>query len=230
MRLPDPPKSPAATREDQILDAAARAFATRGYDCTSMQEIAQSVGLSKPTLYHYFRSKEEICTRLSVRTLVALYHHVAPNTTTGNARTRITAFMTLHAQFFEQNYWAFIAMIVSLQPLILERHEQAVHWRDRYENHLRDLLREGIHNGQLRDTDPIMTGRAILSTLNWMIRWYRPDGPSTAEDIARTYADIILHGLEPRPPDSSRDTTTPNSTGRPGSTAPRPPIRKTEKH
>ena len=70
--------------------------------------------------------------------------------------------------------------------------------RDRYEQHLRTLIQEAIDAGEIRsDIDVAMTGRLILSSLNWMHRWYDPAKPSTPVDLADTYFDLIFKGLRP---------------------------------
>lgn len=192
------PEAVSANRETQILAAAAREFAAKGYDGSSMQDIANAVGISKATLYHYFKSKEELCHSLSNRTIEDMYGYVVHHSTSGNARTRLTNFMTAHARFFEENHAAFLSMILIKNPAAVDRGTDASLWRDRYEAHLRSLLRDGIRSGEFRNTDPVMTGRAILSCLNWMVRWFRPDGPQRAEDVARTYAELFLRGVEER--------------------------------
>ncbi|AFZ66766.1 TetR/AcrR family transcriptional regulator [Deinococcus peraridilitoris] len=192
------PEVSPANRETQILAAAAREFAAKGYDASSMQDIANAVGISKATLYHYFKSKEELSNRLSNRTIEDMFGYVVHHSTSGSARTRLTNFMTAHARFFEENHAAFLSMILIRNPAAVDRGPDASLWRDRYEAHLRALLREGVRSGEFRGIDPVVTGRAILSCLNWMVRWFNPGGTQRAEDVARNYADLFLRGLEER--------------------------------
>lgn len=192
------PETVPASRETQILAAAAREFAAKGYDASSMQDIANTVGISKATLYHYFKSKEALAHHLSNRTIEDMYGYVVHHSSVGNARTRLTNFMTAHARFFEDNHAAFLSMILIRNPAAVNREPETSVWRDRYEAHLRSLLREGIRGGEFRNTDPVITGRAILSCLNWMVRWFDPRGAQRAEDVARNYADLFLRGIEER--------------------------------
>ena len=69
-------------------------------------------------------------------------------------------------------------------------------WRDRYENLLRSLIQEAIEAGELRPLDVPLAGRLILSALNWMHRWYRPEKGMSAPQIADAYFDMILNGLK----------------------------------
>jgi hypothetical protein len=68
--------------------------------------------------------------------------------------------------------------------------------RDRHEANLRAILKRGVERGSFRPLDVALAGRAILSMLNWMVRWFRPGGPMRAEEVAQGYYDLILRGLE----------------------------------
>ena len=105
--------------------------------------------------------------------------------------------MMAHATFFEHNYWAFCCMLVTFGGMSesVSRHEAAA-LRERYEHLLRGLIAEGVKLGQFRQVDPADTGRAVLSMLNWMARWFHLGGAKTAVQIAEGYADLILGGLD----------------------------------
>jgi AcrR family transcriptional regulator len=184
-------------REKDILRAAAELFAQEGFDAVPVRNIAAAAGLKKATLYHYFKDKDEIYTRLVKDTLEKLYNFVAERVATGaNARERLTLFMEAQATFFEENIWAATAMLVGSGGVNQPReNELAIYWRDKHEHNLREIIREGVEKGEFRAVDPTITGRAILSTLNWMGRWYKPGGPLPAAHFAREYADLFLNGL-----------------------------------
>ena len=67
--------------------------------------------------------------------------------------------------------------------------------REKFESLWRDLIVEGKNQGIFNDVDPSLTGRAILGIMNWTVTWYRRDGPRSAENIAATFADLLLEGL-----------------------------------
>ena len=73
--------------------------------------------------------------------------------------------------------------------------DEAVVLRERYEHLLRDIVADGVRQSQFREVDPASTGRAMLSMLNWMARWFQPGGPKTAPQVAEEYADLLFHGL-----------------------------------
>src|SRR5690606_4552618 len=77
-----------------------------------------------------------------------------------------------------------------------ERHDYIVKERDLYDQRLRELIREGQEQGVItRDIDPKIASLGILGMLNWVYQWYTPEGPATPEELASTFADLILGGL-----------------------------------
>jgi hypothetical protein len=76
------------------------------------------------------------------------------------------------------------------------RMERRLARRREFESMLRDIIREGVESGEFNPVDPAMTGRLVLSGINWMHRWHDPDKPLTPEEIVDQYADILLGGVK----------------------------------
>ena len=74
--------------------------------------------------------------------------------------------------------------------------QEALALRDEYESLLREIIREGVKQEQIKDVDPVDTSRAILSMLNWMARWFKPGGEHSAAQVAEDYYSIIVGGLK----------------------------------
>lgn len=184
-----------ATRE-RILEEAARLFTEKGYEATSVQDLAEALGLSKAALYHHFRGKEEVLYEISHQALEGLLEEGKKALAVPDPREALLRFMEGHARFFEENRPFFVTMLQGLQSLSPEKQAPIIALRDRYEETLRTLLRRGMESGVFRQLDVALTARAVLSLLNWMIRWFRPGGPLRAEEVARFYFDLILRGLE----------------------------------
>lgn len=184
-----------ATR-DRILEEAARLFTEKGYEATSVQDIAQALGLSKAALYHHFRGKEEILLEISLLALEGLLRAGEEALRVEDPKEALLRFMEAHARYLEENYAFFVGMLQGMQSLSPENRARTVVLRDRHEANLREILRRGVAQGAFRPVDVALAGRAVLSMLNWMIRWFRPGGPLRAEEVARGYFDLILKGLE----------------------------------
>jgi AcrR family transcriptional regulator len=181
----------------QILTEAARIFARKGYEGASMRDIAEACGISKSLLYHHFTSKEEIYSRVAVGATKELYVFVVEHVPSDAAPSeKIRAFMVATAEYFRRHRWAWIASTTAFwnDPERQHRKERMTR-RDRYEKFLRELIQEAIDAGEIRDVDVAMTGRLILSSLNWMHRWYNPSMPMKPEQIADQFYDLMFKGL-----------------------------------
>lgn len=181
----------------QILSEAARLFASKGYEGASMRDIAVACGISKSLLYHHFANKEEIYSRVAVGATMELYLFVRARIPEGRPPVeKIRAFMLATAEYFRRYRWAWIASTNAFwNDPDRHRKKDRLMRRDRYEHYLRSLIQEAIDAGEFRKVDVAMAGRLILSSLNWMHRWYNPKKPATPEDIAAIYFDILVDGL-----------------------------------
>lgn len=198
--VPSSPSGRTAT-EAMILAEACQLFASRGFDGTSIRDIANAVGISNAALYHYFSDKDELLARIVVsvieRQCAMMEQRIKPE---DSAADKLRAFMQAYADFFKDNMAESIASSRSFSALEdpVQR-ERAIYWRDRYENILRSIISEGMESGEFRTGDVALTGRAVLSCLNWIYRWYSPDGSLTPRDIVDAYAEILMGGIAAKP-------------------------------
>ncbi len=183
------------TREG-ILEAAARIFSEKGFDATSMQDIAEAVHLQKASLYHHFSSKQEILLDILDRALDLIntrLEGVLSNSLSPDEQLRKAMVCYLETIAENQNLSAVLLLeLRSLDPELKALHASR---REKFENLWKDLITAGRQRGVFQDIDSSLTGRAILGVMNWTVTWYRRDGPRSAEEIANLYADLLLHGL-----------------------------------
>lgn len=187
-------------RVRELLEVGARVFAEKGFDAATMRDVSDASGVSKALLYHHFDSKDNFYAQIAFNSSQNLYDFVfdaIPEKAT--AAEKVYAYMIATATFFMEHRWAWIAASTAFwnDP---DRHrlEARLKRRKEFEYLLRDLIREGVANGEFNDVDPAMTGRVILSSINWMHRWYNPDKKMTPPEIVDAYFGIILKGLDKR--------------------------------
>ncbi|HEX4883343.1 MAG TPA: TetR/AcrR family transcriptional regulator [Casimicrobiaceae bacterium] len=187
-------------RRDEILDVAAELFAERGYDAVSLADIAHAVGLSKATLYHYFDRKEAILGTIVVTTIRELNAFVdAAVAGIEPPEERLAVFLEAQADFFEQHQAWFQVLLTRFGSLTEPRlRDEAVEWRVNYENAIKRIIHDGIAAGAFATSSPNSVVRAVLASLYWLARWYRPGGPQRARAIAREYANVLLYGVAVR--------------------------------
>lgn len=187
-------------RREMLLDTAARLFGKVGFERCSMQDISDATNVSKGTLYHYFKTKQDIYDAIFLSTLKKMYVFVDQSIDKkASARDQLIAFFRAHAEYFDTHYWDFNATVLGVAGVSSSamRHE-AVELRDRYESILREIVRRGIETGEFALEEPSMPTRAALSMVNWMPRWYRPNGARSAADIAISFAHLLLDGFRRR--------------------------------
>ncbi len=183
------------TREG-ILEAAARIFSEKGFDATSMQDIAEAVHLQKASLYHHFSSKQEILAGILDRALDLLntkLEEVLAQSLSPDEQLRKAMICYLQTIAENQNLSAVLLLeLRSLDPQLKAKHASR---REKFEGLWKDLIIRGRQQGVFQEIDPSLTGRAILGVMNWTVTWFRKDGAKTAEEIANLYADLLLNGL-----------------------------------
>ena len=184
----------AATRID-ILKSAACAFRRLGYHGASVKEIASALHMKKGNLYYYFRNKEEIlfaCHQYSLDCVLGLLEDIQESdlTPADKLRTLIVAFV--HTILDELHGTALFLALEALTPAHLKT---VVVRRDRFDQGIRRVLKEGAEIGTFAPTDAKLVSFALLGAINWIPRWYDPDGPATSQEIADRFADYLIAGV-----------------------------------
>lgn len=181
-----------------ILEHAARLFAEKGYETSSLNELAAAIGVSKAAVYHYFETKQQIYDAIILETLSGLVARVTEAVgEERGAKKKLERFMTAHARYFEEHRHGFVVMLVGFSGMASsEFRAEAMALRDEHERLLREIIEEGVASGEFRDVNVVMTGRAVLSLLSWMVRWFRPGGGASAEELVVEYYKLLLGGLQ----------------------------------
>lgn len=192
-QAPDPLDS----REHQLLAIARRLFAQHGYDRTSLRDIAEAASITKAALYYYFPNKDALYERIVLESVQQLHDQVAAAVAQAKGPTaRVRAFMeaSAHVQDHGRDRWI-AGSNAFWQAATGGQRMAALKLRDSYEGLLRQCIAEGIAAGEMRAVDPAMAGRFLLSALNQMPRWHRPDGKLSAVEVMQQFLDMLLHGL-----------------------------------
>lgn len=192
-----PPIGLADGREAQLLAIARRLFARKGFDATSLRDIAEEAHITKAALYYYFPNKDALYERVVIESMDALLDDVTKAVARAPSPTeKVRAFLRASATSMETKRDQWIAGSNAFwQAGATGRRGLALQQRDAYEQLLRRCIEDGIAQGELRRVDPAMAGRLLLSGLNQMARWHRAGGRLTAQEVIDQYLDMILLGL-----------------------------------
>jgi AcrR family transcriptional regulator len=183
-----------------VLRAASRAFAQKGYFQTSLADIAKEFNLNKATLYHYFKSKEEILFEIHVHAIASITDDApVPNAETSTGRERLEHFIDRYVTMLIDDFGACLGL-TDIKPLDKASHDQCVAGRRRIDNLLRTILREGMNDGSIATVDPKSTASFIFGALNWICHWYHAEGEITPDELKRRANDFVLRSVERRSP------------------------------
>jgi AcrR family transcriptional regulator len=191
-------KFEAATKREAVLREAARTFNEKGFHSTSVDEIAERLHVTKPTLYYYFRSKEEILYECLLRGLSELEDVAdAALIAAGTGRERLIAVMHAYSGIVLGDF-GYTTVHVGQDPLNAQRRTQARRVERRVAHKLQKLIAAGIEDGSIARCDPKIMASTFAGALNWMTRWYRPGGPLNADEITQRCIELLLTGFVPR--------------------------------
>jgi TetR/AcrR family transcriptional regulator, cholesterol catabolism regulator len=186
--------TPGGTRVE-ILKSAAAAFRKLGYHGATVEEIAAALHMKKGNLYYYFRNKEEIlfaCHQYSLDRLLGILDDIEHSGVSPEQKLRRLIGAFVHTILDELHGTALGLDLEALSPAHLRT---VIVRRDRFDKGMREVLKEGIRSGTFVYADAKLLSFAILGAVNWIPRWYSPDGPSTSEEIAEKFADYLIAGL-----------------------------------
>jgi AcrR family transcriptional regulator len=187
------PMAATRPREAELRRAATRLFRERGFHATSMQDLAEALGMNRGSLYHYIESKDDLLWWIVAETMERLRASVEPVLTTGGPPAqRLRGAIGAHLAFAAEYGDELSLVQIELRSLSPERRAQLVGERDAYEHRWRETLTAAVDDGSLRVSDVRLTGIAILSACNWFTQWYRPDGALGVSEIAAAFADLFL--------------------------------------
>lgn len=194
---PAPVPASKALLRQAILTAASRLFATNGFAGTSLQNIADEIGVTRPALYYYFRSKDEILASLVEDiTIGALKRSAQIEARSGNSPAA-----SLHQMVMAQARWIMQHPVEFRVLLRTENYlsDKAQAVQDTAKRGLLTafsrIIEAGVAKGEFRPVDPHTAALAILGMCNWSAFWFSGDGRKSADEIAEAMAEMAVSSI-----------------------------------
>jgi len=189
-----------AAKREAVLREAARAFRDNGYHQTSLVDVARALNVTKPAVYYYFKSKEEIlfqCHMFSIDLGEQVLQEVGFTSTTKTGCERLVTFLGRYIELVTSELGDLT--VLSEVDALTEEHRRKVLSRQRqFDHRFRDLVAAGIADGSIRKVDPKLAVCFFMGPVLTLMRWYRPEGPLSGKQVAEAFVDLLVHGLKPR--------------------------------
>lgn len=192
-------KGAAAThaRRD-ILRAAARLFQERGYEATSMQDVASALSVSKGALYHHFQSKDEILFEIMNHGLDVFDKEVLDVVRQiPDPVERLRTCIARHIRMLLRGRDREITVILHENRTLPARLRRLINARKKdYIQFLEETIKAVQKQMRIKnDISPRSAAFALLGMINWVYQWYRPGGPLSEEQLIRDYTTLFFDGL-----------------------------------
>jgi AcrR family transcriptional regulator len=183
---------------DSLLDVAVAVFNERGYDATSMDELAARLGVTKSAIYHHVSSKVELLRLALDRALDALFAVTEePQAVTGRAIDRLEHVVrgSVRVLAAELPFVTLLLRVRGNTPV----EEAALGRRREFDRIVTDLVRAAEEEGDVRpDVDPAVTSRLLFGTVNSLTEWYRPGGALSPAALADALVATTFEGMRTR--------------------------------
>lgn len=182
-------------RREVILRSVANVLRNSRLSSLTIQDVADELGMTKGNLYYYFKDKQDILYQCHMRSmdisLRALDQALATGTTPAE---KLRLLLVHHIRGIVDDGFGGILQ-TDLENLRADQRNHYVRKRDRLEHGVRHLIEDGVKRGQFECANVKLAGFAILGAINWIPKWYQPNGQFSAEQISEEMSDYFLRGL-----------------------------------
>ena len=188
-----------ASKREAVLRVAAQIFNEKGFHATSLDEVAERLHISKPTLYYYVKSKDDIlfeCVNIGLQLLQDAIEKVGASG--GSALDKLMAGMRQYVGIVTMDF-GMCVIRVGEDPLPQEGRRKLRRFKAALDNEFRELIRQGIAEGSIAPCDPKIAAFTLAGALSWIGRWYLPGGSLQPDEIADQCIALLINGLRQGP-------------------------------
>ncbi|WP_178133275.1 TetR/AcrR family transcriptional regulator [Vineibacter terrae] len=185
-------------KRQALLQTAARAFNELGFDRASLDDLARRLNVTKPTLYYYIKSKDEIlfeCQKQAVEHMRLTLDQI--RSSDKPALEKLSLFLVRYTELVAEDFGRCLVLSShkALQPKNRAKMAAA---RRRLDNDVRNLIAQGIAEGSIAPCNPKLVTSALFGAVNWTAHWYSRDGELTPRAVGEAFLSTFLSGLVPR--------------------------------
>lgn len=186
-------------KREAVLRTAVQLFLEQGYHRATLNEVAERLNITKPALYNYFRSKEDILFECWTIGQERVEDRIAEtNAISGTGLVKLRRMIHAYAAIMASTFGASLVRF-NVSDLSEPNQKATLAGKRRIDHAFRSYIEQGIADGSIKPCDVKLTTFAILGALNWIGHWYKPDGELSPDQIAGDFAMRLTHGLAKRP-------------------------------
>ncbi|HWS89602.1 MAG TPA: TetR/AcrR family transcriptional regulator [Pyrinomonadaceae bacterium] len=188
--------APTNERLAEIYRTAAQIILRKGYDATSVNDIANALGMTKAGLYHYINGKKELLFDIMNFGLWELDEEVAtPAREISDPAARLRFIIDAHARLVTRGQGAITILVDEVTALTPAQHRKITQSKRKYFDFLRETLNELKAAGKMQDVNTTAAAFSLLGMINWLSRWFQQGGALDEQQAADEIVKIALHGL-----------------------------------
>lgn len=183
-------------KQTEIALAAVKLFEQKGYRSTSVQDIADAVGLQKGSLYHYITSKEELLLQIA-HEAIELFNAELESIIAQDLPVRKKFEKMIHSHIVVSIHNLETTTVLWREAFSLGDGPKAVVQKltDKYLTLVTSVIEAGNAQDEFHIEEPRVAALALLGSCNWVYRWYRPDGTLGADEVATIFSNLFLNGF-----------------------------------
>jgi TetR/AcrR family transcriptional regulator, cholesterol catabolism regulator len=190
------PREVKVSREEELLRNAIQLFSRGGFRETSLQEIADELGITRPLFYYYFESKEDLLWRIIGHLGDTLLEQARPIAVAPEPpMRRLTLLFERHIATLLDNVDAFRIYFAERNQLSGKRDLRLKRGERLYNELITEVIMEGQRLGEIRPGDPYLATRLAMGTANSLLRWFIPTGAISSQDVKSATVEYMLAGL-----------------------------------
>jgi AcrR family transcriptional regulator len=182
--------------EAVLIESATALFREKGFNGTSITDLAEALGLVNASVYYYVSSKQELLLRVlqsGMEGFLSRLEEIAATDASSHEKIRLA--IENHLEFVVNRRDAVAVFLRErrfLEPPYSDEYELSVH---RYDELFIELVEEGIAAGEFAPVDAHIVARLILGAINWIVEWYDPEGRLSRAELTQTVTDLLVERL-----------------------------------
>jgi AcrR family transcriptional regulator len=189
-------RAKAENRLEEVLNSAANLFYAKGFHGTTIEDVANDVGMLKGSLYYYINSKEDLLYQLLLTVIERGDEYIAKRIDpSGDPLLQLQKGIEAQIDLIIENQVRVGLFFHEFDALPVKRQQKVLAVMSRYNNRFIELVRKAQEQGKLIGGEPWLIVNGVLGMCNWIYRWYHAEHPTDVDEVKKTFVGMIMKGI-----------------------------------